>query len=53
MREHSIYQMSGVIGVFLASGLISSLSEGTIDKTVFGIHDSCLRVVACLFLNTC
>ena len=44
--------MRPAIGVFLGTGLIASFLQGTIDETVFGIHDGGLGVATCLFLHT-
>ena len=52
MREQTINAMGSLIGIFLGTCLELRLFQGTIDKTIFGIHDGRLRVVARLFLHT-
>ena len=53
MREDTIDEMGGAIGVFLGACFVFCFFQRTIDETVFCIHDGCLRVVACLFLHAC
>ena len=53
MREQPVNPMGCLIGVFFCSRLKLRLFQGTMNKTVFGIHDGCLRVIARLFLDTC
>ena len=53
MREQPVNPVGGLVGVFFCSSLKLRFLQGTMDKTVLGIHDGSLRVIACLFLDTC
>ena len=52
MRQHTVNQVRGAIGVFLRARLETSLFQCTVDETVLRVHDGSLGVIACLFLYT-
>ena len=44
--------MGHAIGILLCASLVARLRQRTIDKTIFGVHDGGLGVVARFFLHT-
>ena len=52
MRQHTIDEMGGLIGVFFRARLVAGFFKGTVDKAVLGIHDGRLGVAVGLFQHT-
>ena len=51
VRDEAIYHVGCAIGILVMARLITRLFQGTMDKTIFGIHDSRFTVFPSFLLH--